>query len=177
MSYHKRGRDMISEWYEQYGESIMKFIYMMVRDYSQAEDLTHETFLKAYEHYDAYEGKASAKTWLFRIAHNVTIDYLRKKKPLRLIEEFLQTKRDPHPLPEDILYMKENKKELYQALGNLRTSYKTIIILRYIKGFSVQETCDILNWSESKVKTTLHRAMSRLEKELRKEGIFSERTT
>lgn len=73
-------------------------------------------------------------------------------------------KRDPGLLPEEVLFLKENKRELHEALEKLRTSYKEVIILRYIKGFSVQETCEILNWSESKVKTTLHREMFALEK-------------
>jgi len=88
----------------------------MTGDYQQAEDLTHETFIRAFNSYESFERKSEAKTWLFRIAHNVTVDYLRKNKPLRIIESFLLNKKDTNPLPEDILDMKENIREVYKAM-------------------------------------------------------------
>ncbi|MDG5786401.1 RNA polymerase sigma factor [Evansella sp. AB-P1] len=166
----KDTKTIIDEAYEQYSDAIFKYICMMVRDYQQGQDLTHETFIKAYENYESFEGKAELKTWLFRIAHNVTIDYVRKKKPLRLIESFLNNKKDPSPLPEENLKIQEDVKVLYKGISNLKPAYKEVIILRKIKGFSINETSEILHWSENKVKVTLHRAMPLLKKELEKEG-------
>ncbi|WP_261178593.1 RNA polymerase sigma factor [Anaerobacillus sp. CMMVII] len=140
----------IEGWYHLYSAAIFKYICMMTRDYQQAEDLTHETFLRAYNNYDSFERKSETKTWLFRIAHNVTIDFLRRRKPLRIFESFLHNKRDLSPLPEDILDMKEEVRELYKALGSLKPAYREVIILRKIKGFSIKETSDILNWPENK---------------------------
>jgi RNA polymerase sigma-70 factor, ECF subfamily len=169
-------KNKIEEWYQLYSAAIFKYICMMTRDYQQAEDLTHETFLRAYNNYDSFERKAETKTWLFRIAHNVTIDFLRRRKPLRIIESFLHNKKDQSPLPEDILDMKEETKELYKALGDLKQAYREVIILRKIKGFSIKETAEILNWSENKVKVTLHRAIPLLIEKLVKEGYLYEKT-
>lgn len=147
---------------------------MMVQDAHQAEDLTQDTFLKAYQSLAHFQYNSSPKTWLYRIAHNTTIDFLRKQKPIRLIKEMLKYKKAEQPEPDEVLQMKESTQELYRALGELKESYREVIILRKIKGFSIAETASILNWSESKVKSTLHRALSVLKKELMKEADIHE---
>ncbi|WP_407271287.1 RNA polymerase sigma factor [Radiobacillus sp. PE A8.2] len=164
----------LSTWYEEHSASIFKYICMMTHDYQLAEDLTHDTFIKAYKYFDSFEGKASPKTWLFRIAHNVTIDYIRKQKPLNFLKEIIFSKGDAGPSAEEMVEIKENSKELYEALSKLNQSYREVIILRKIKGFSIQETKEILNWSESKVKTTLYRALPALEEQLVKGGFLDE---
>lgn len=166
----------ITDWYQLYSDSIFKYILMMINDYQQAEDLTQDTFIKAYKKHHSYQRKASPKTWLFSIAHHVTIDYMRKQKPLRIFQEFFQTVKDTAPLPEDMVEIRESSIELYQALGRLKPSYREVIILRKIKEFSIRETSEILNWTEGKVKTTLYRAIPALEKELVKEGFLDEKS-
>ncbi|UJF26685.1 RNA polymerase sigma factor [Planococcus sp. 107-1] len=165
----------ITEWYQQHGDSVFRYILLMVRDHQQAEDLTQETFIKAFRSYDGFERKANPKTWLFRIAHNVTIDFIRKQKPLELLKELVLLGKSANAAPEGIVEIKENSTELYDALGQLKAPYREVIVLRKIREFSIQETGEILNWSESKVKNTLSRALSALEKQLNKEGIIHEK--
>ncbi len=167
----------LEDWYNLYSDALFKYICVMTRDYQQAEDLTHETFIKAYNNYETFQRHSETKTWLFRIAHNVTIDFLRKRKPLRIIESFLQNKKDSNPLPEDMLQLKEEARELYKALGQLNPSNREVIVLRKIKGFTIKETSEILGWSENKVKVTLHRAIPILKNQLAKEGYLYEETT
>lgn len=145
----------------------------MVRDYQQAEDLTHETFLKAYEKQASFKGASSEKTWLFRIAHNVTIDYIRKRKPIILFKEILLHLKEVKEIPEEYVLIKESSYELYQAISSLKTDYRVVIILRKLKEFSIQETAAILGWTESKVKSTLFRALAALEKQLKKEVLLN----
>jgi RNA polymerase sigma-70 factor, ECF subfamily len=164
----------ILTWYEEYNEPIFKFIFMMIQDYQHAEDLRHETFLKAYEHYDSYKGSAKPKTWLYSIAHNVTIDFIKKRKPILLFKEAFSLKKDENPLPDEMVEIKERSIELYKALGAIKDSYREVIILRKIKEFTIEETAEILGWSESKVKSTLFRAIQVLEKKLLKEGYMHE---
>ncbi|ADU30629.1 RNA polymerase sigma factor [Evansella cellulosilytica] len=166
----------LERWYEQYSDSVFKYICMMTRDYEQAEDLMHETFIKAFKSIDTFEGRSKVRTYLFRIAHNVTIDYLRKSKPLRIIESVLLNKKDTSPLPEEVINMKESVREIYRALGKLKAPYREVIILRKIKGFSVKEASEVLRWSENKVKVTLHRAMPLLQHELGKGELCYEET-
>ena len=109
------------------------------------------------------------------IAHNNTVDYIRKQKPVKIFQEIFQTMKDSEPLPEDTLEIRESSIELYKALSRLKSSYREVIILRKIKDFSIRETSEILNWSEGKVKTTLYRAITALENELLKEGFLNEK--
>ncbi len=165
----------ITEWYTDYSDTIFRYIVMMTHDYQQAEDLTHDTFVKAYRSYDSFERNSSPKTWLYRIAHNLTIDAMRKRKPLFFFKNVFPT-TDPAPLPEEVVQIKESSRELYQALGQLKVTYREVIILRKIKALSIQETAEILQWSESKVKMTLKRGLEALEEQLIKEGIGHEKT-
>lgn len=164
----------ISDWYDQHSKSVLSFILLMIKDYQQAEDLTHDTFVKAYLYYDSFKHYSSEKTWLFSIAHNITVDFLRKRKPAMLFKEIFLIQKDHVPLPEEICQLKEESSELYKAIGELKDTYRKVIILRKIKGFSIEDTAKILSWSESKVKSTLFRAIPALKKQLLKEGYSSE---
>ena len=167
-------KDEITRLYDEHSRSIIHFIILMVKDYSSAEDLTHDTFVKAYTKWDSFNHQASERTWLFSIAHNVTMDYIRKRKPALFMKEFFQRQHDSAPLPDEFVITEETSSELHLAIGSLKDSYRKVIILRKIKQFSIEETSEILGWSESKVKSTLHRAMPALRKQIEKEGYWDE---
>jgi RNA polymerase sigma-70 factor, ECF subfamily len=168
-------KDEIADWYEQHSKSVLSFIILMVKDYQLAEDLTHDTFIKAYLYYDSFKHHSSEKTWLFSIAHNLTVDYLRKRKPVMVLKDMFLLKKDDKPSPEEVFQIKEESYELYKALEKLKDTYRKVIVLRKIKGFSIEDTAVILGWSESKVKSTLFRAIPALKKQLKKEGYIDEK--
>lgn len=167
-------QEELTQWFNEYGESVLSYILLMVRDYQQAEDLTQETFIKAYRHQRKFEQKSSVKTWLFSIAHNVTKDYFRKKHPLQHYLGLTMEEKDYEPIPEQIIAMNFQTEQLYKAIQQLKPSYRHVIILRKLKEFSTAETALVLNWSESKVKMTLKRALVELENELIKGGVTNE---
>jgi len=169
-------KEDIECWYDNHSDAILKFILMLVKDYQQAEDLTHETFVKAYLHYDSFHQQSSEKTWLFRIAHNLTIDYFRRHRSIKLLRDFLSSKRDEGRLPQEMIELKETSAELYHSLEKLKEAYRKVILLRKIQGFSVTDTANILDWSESKVKSTQFRAIPALKKQLVKDGYVYEKT-
>lgn len=174
----KGGRDLeqeeLTEWFDKYGQAILTFILLMVRDYQQAEDLTQETFIKAFRNQHQFERKSSVKTWLYSIAHNVTKDYFRKKHPLRHYLGLTMREADDKPIPEQIVTMNVQNEQLYKSIQQLKPSYRQVIILRKLKEFSTTETALILNWSESKVKMTLKRALVELKNQLIKGGVTNE---
>ncbi|MED1469248.1 RNA polymerase sigma factor [Bacillus salipaludis] len=167
-------KEQITDWYDQHSKSVLSFILIMVKDYQQAEDLTHDTFVKAYLYYESFKHHSSEKTWLFSIAHNLTVDFLRKRKPAMVLKEMFHLQKDNPQLPEEIVRIKEEAYELYQALGELKDTYRKVIVLRKVKGFSIEDTSRILGWSESKVKSTLFRAIPAFRKQLLKEGYIHE---
>jgi len=167
-------QEELTEWFDQYGESVLTYILLMVRDYQQAEDLTQETFIKAYRHQQQFEHKSSVKTWLFSIAHNTTVDYFRKKHPIQHFLGLTIEEKDYKPLPEQIVAMNDQTEQLYRAIQQLKPSHRQVIILRKLKEFSTAETAYVLNWSESKVKMTLKRALEELKRKLIQGGITDE---
>lgn len=167
-------QEELTEWFDHYGESVLTYILLMVRDYQQAEDLTQETFIKAYRHQQQFEHKSSVKTWLFSIAHNVTLDYFRKKHPLQHFLGLTIEEKDYKPLPEQIVAMNDQTEQLYRAIQHLKPSHRQVIILRKLKEFSTAETAYVLKWSESKVKMTLKRALEELKRKLIQGGIADE---
>ena len=154
--------ECVEHWYDDYGEAVFTYILMMVKDYQQAEDLTQETFVKAYQKEGTFLQQSSRKTWLFSIAHNTTIDYLRKKNPLRHYFNLSLNERDSNPLPYQLMVLNEQEIALYQALQNLKPNHRQVIILRKLKEFSTHETAAVLGWSDSKVKSSLQRGLKEL---------------
>lgn len=152
----------------------------MVKNREQAEDLVQEVYIRVLKSYHRFEGRSSEKTWLFSIARNVAIDHFRKQKgwKLRLLESFDWTKsqvRDDLPLPEEITVQREELQLMYRGLEHCTVDQRMVLILRYLQDLSIAETALILQWTESKVKTTQHRALKALKKHMeemvKKEGV------
>jgi RNA polymerase sigma-70 factor, ECF subfamily len=87
MRYLPDTKEEITNWYHLYSDSIFKYILMMINDYQQAEDLTHDTFIKAYKNRHIFQKKSKPRTWLFSIAHNNAINHIRKQKPINDFKE------------------------------------------------------------------------------------------
>jgi RNA polymerase sigma-70 factor, ECF subfamily len=170
---------VFDELYSNYHQDVFNFLIYMVHNRQLAEDLVQEVYIRVLKSYQNFEGKSSEKTWLFSIAKNVAIDHFRKQKNWknRFLEKFDWNRNeltsDDAPL-EEIVVANEEIRELYECLKHCSTDYRMVIIMRYLQELSIKETAEILDWSESKVKTTQHRALKWLKIEmnhlLRKEG-------
>ncbi|WP_047983068.1 RNA polymerase sigma factor [Ornithinibacillus californiensis] len=162
--------EIISDWFERYGNDIYHFLIYRIGP-SDAEDLLQEVFIKALKGFNGFKETSTPKTWLFSIARNLAIDESRKKKSKKYADTVpLDPANEPKTdtSPETILDLNENTKAIYECIQQLKPNYQDVIILRGIKELSVQETANILKWSESKVKSTHHRAKTALQEELRR---------
>lgn len=162
---------VFDELYSKYHHDVFQFIFYMVKNREQAEDLVQEVYIRVLKSYERFEGKSSEKTWLFSIARNVTIDHFRKSKGWkeRLAEKFDWTTgvvKDDNPIPEEIALQKEEVAMIYKCLDKCTVDQRMVIIMRYIQELSIIETAEALGWTESKVKTTQHRALKVLKKEM-----------
>ncbi|MFA9559888.1 RNA polymerase sigma factor [Evansella sp. AB-rgal1] len=157
------------ELYFTYSDRIYSYILLMIGDREIAEDLTQETFVKVYRSRDQFDGKSQFSTWLISVARNCTIDYLRKQRPVYLwpFEKLLKVSA-PFSV-ETKVTQNESVQELYKQIGNLKQSYKEVIILRKIQELSIKETSEVLGWSEGKVKMMTLRAMEKLRVEMKGE--------
>ncbi|WP_156289518.1 RNA polymerase sigma factor [Oceanobacillus salinisoli] len=164
----------IKEWYQQYSNHIFRYILVIVGEREQARDLMQETYVKAFKNYQTFKGDSNPKTWLFRIARNVTIDYQRKKKPIFYFLDSFAPIKSNESSPQEVVELGEDIEYLYNVLSQLKKNYREVIVLRKIKEFSIKETAFILGWKESRVKTTLHRGLELLRQEMVKEGYTNE---
>ncbi|MPQ24845.1 RNA polymerase sigma factor SigX [Bacillus paralicheniformis] len=157
--------------YDQYHQDLFQFLFYMVKDKNQAEDLVQEVYIRVLHSYETFEGRSSEKTWLLSIARHVAIDWFRKQQTIRqrILGTFdweKQDVKDRKPLPEDVVMQNENLKEIFEALDKCTLDQRSVIVLRFIQGYSISETAKALNFSESKVKTTQHRGLKVLRKQM-----------
>lgn len=170
---------MVDEYYG----IIYRLGLRMLNNPQDAEDILQETFLKAFRHLNSFDGRSKLSTWLYRIATNEALMFLRRKQPhLVSIEEPSGTEaEESEPLqivdwcciPEDELLSAEARLHLDDAVSQLPHSLKVVFILREIEGLSTRETADILELSETAVKTRLSRARLHLREDLT--GYYAER--
>jgi RNA polymerase sigma-70 factor (ECF subfamily) len=156
-----------------YKGRIFSYVFRTIRDYHDAEDITLDTFVKCFKSLKSFDLKRPFATWLYTIAHNLTIDFLRKNKKHyeqldeRPIEELeIADEKSSRPALDYDIQQKLNKVE--QALAQLPPIDREIIILFHREEKSYQEISSILNLPETTIKTRLHRARLRL-RELAKE--------
>lgn len=154
---------------KKYREELIFFIQRYVRDKDVAEDLSQDAFVYVLVNRTEYDFKYSLRTYLYTIARCRAINYLNKiKREVMLEESEMEEIKDDFEI-EDNIIKEENKKEIMEAIYNLKEEYKTIIILKDFENFSYKEICKILDKSMPQVKVLLHRARKSLEKNIKKE--------
>ncbi len=156
--------------------SIYRLALRMLSDEQDAEDVLQTTYLKAYQHFNEFEGRSSLSTWLYRIAANEALMLIRKRRPETVIADEQAEDDDPdYPsiqladwssLPEEELLSGEARVRLDQAIQKLPEAMRIVFLLRDIEGLSIDETAAALGLSQSAVKTRLLRARLRLRDDL-----------
>ena len=159
---------------ERYIRPIYNFVYHLSRNVNDAEDITQETFVKVWKNLKKYNPKQSFKTWIFSIAKNTSIDWLRKKRNLVFSDfdtedgnNYIEnTTRDENALQDELAIIAEDKKFLSEALKKLSLIYQSILVLRYSEELTFKEIGDILGKSLDTVKSQHRRALIQLKKTL-----------
>lgn len=151
-----------------YSAPIYRLGLKMLGNSQDAEDVLQNTFLNALTHFKDFEGRSSVSTWLYRIASNEALMLIRRKKNTVNLDDFHPEDAEETPLPEifvdwsalpeDELLAGESKKTLDAAVRQLPESLRMVFFLRDIEGISIKETAEILDLTETNVKTRLLRA-------------------
>ncbi|WP_440998823.1 RNA polymerase sigma factor [Fodinibius sp. SL11] len=161
---------------DKYERALYFHILKMVKDREQVEDLVQEAFVKAFDNLNTYSTNYAFSTWLYRIATNNTIDYLRKKKLKTLsIDKPMKTKDGEMEmqLPDESastdrdIIKKQRKKIVQNAIADLPDKYRKVIELRHMEEKSYKEISDILDKPLGTVKAHIFRARELLYKELK----------
>ncbi|UQZ48260.1 RNA polymerase sigma factor SigW [Bacillus sp. PK3-037] len=159
-----------------YKDKIYQLCYRMLGNVHEAEDIAQEAFIRAYVNIDSFDINRKFSTWLYRIATNLTIDRIRKKKPDYYLDAevagtegltmYSQIAADG-VLPEDAVVSLELSHTIQRKILKLPDKYRTVIVLKYIDELSLIEIGEILNIPVGTVKTRIHRGREALRKQLR----------
>lgn len=147
-----------------YGQQVFTLIARMVGSEEDAQELTQDTFLKAYQHLDSFNGGSSFSTWIYRIAYNTALSALRKKpsEVLAFDDKMWASLSDTEI--DDSLDSEEEAtiERLHHAIGQLSPEEQAIITLFYEEDKPISELAVILKQSENNIKVKLHRLRKKL---------------
>jgi RNA polymerase sigma-70 factor (ECF subfamily) len=145
---------------------VYDLVFRLVRDSALAEDITQESFVKMWKHLDSYDTNRNFKTWIFRIAHNTTIDWLRKRKHKVFSDfnteegdDFETTLVDDTPLPDELFEKKELAHTLEKALAKMSTSSRELLLLRLRENLTFEEVAEALDRPLNTIKSQYRRAL------------------
>lgn len=168
--YLKGNESSFANLVRKYLRPVYNFVYRYVGNAQEAEDVVQVTFVKVWKNIKKFDRKRSFKTWVFNIAKNTAIDFLRKKKTIpfsdfedasgqNILEDTLS---DPAPLPSDLFAQKDLSQRLTVAMEKLSPKYRVILSLHYIDQLTFQEISETLDEPMNTVKSRYRRAAEML---------------
>lgn len=162
--------DLFATLVERYKDAVQNLAYRMLGNVTEAEDVTQETFVRAYTQLATYKSAHKFSTWLLSIASHLAIDQLRRRRFLALPLEdvpFLEWIVDVGVSPEQSALQGEQQDEIQTYLQRLPSKYRAVIVLRYWYDFSYEEIAAMLKLTPALVKARLHRARELLARYMR----------
>ncbi len=156
---------------KEYKDGLILYINGYVRNIFIAEELTEETFFKLASKRPRFAGKSSFKTWLYAIARNVTLDYLRHNSKFvsESVDEYGILSAEEMNVEKEYL-IKEQKIMLHRTMSRLKSEYFQILYLIYFENFSNTEAAALMKKNKRQIENLIYRAKNTLKAELEKEG-------
>lgn len=155
-----------SELYNRYIKLLFGYLYNRLGATQDVEDICQETFLRAFKGLNKFAGRASFKNWIFQIAKNIVADHWKKHyaQPTVLVDDFYGFGESPtSEIDEEFLEQEQRKSEktLRSVLDQLSDDYRTILELRFLKGYTIKESAEELSISISNAKIRQFRAIKK----------------
>lgn len=162
----QRDADAFGQLYESCLDRIYRYVYYRVNSTSEAEDLTEQVFLKAWEAIDRYEQRGVPfLAWLYRLAHNLVVDHYRGQRQTVPLDDLRETEE----LSEDVeasIHAQLDAEEVRQALQRLSPEHQQLITLRFVEGMSHAEVAQIVGKTEGATRVVQYRALQALARAL-----------
>jgi RNA polymerase sigma-70 factor, ECF subfamily len=148
--------------YDEYYDKVAKYVYVRIGDRSEAEDIASEVFLKALKSLNAYQERGlPMQAWLFKIAHNLVVDHLRKTTKHQMVQiETIDIKDENDPIKTAEINIEMGR--VTQAMGDLTEEQREVLRLRFFGGLTSRETADYLNKSDGAVREMQRAALEKL---------------
>lgn len=153
-----------------YGDSLLRLCTLYLRDPYLAEDAVQDTYLKVWRHYQGFEGRASEKTWITRIAINTCKSYLasawRQRVEMTEVTQVLEEGLQGSSGNRDTYEKLNNTMDLMKEIMELKDKYRLAILLYYYQELTIPEIAKIMGRQESTIFTLLKRGREQLRKKL-----------
>ena len=173
----KRGdREAFNALVQRYRKSLINFIFRFTCNEASSEDLAHEVFLKVFQSAARYEPKAQFSTWLYRIASNAALNFIRDQRNRASVSIDADSEKeaelpridlaDQRLLVEEELIVQERVRMIRKAVAGLPDQQRLALVLTKYQGFSLKEAASVLKCSEPAVKSLLFRAYTTLRERL-----------
>jgi RNA polymerase sigma-70 factor (ECF subfamily) len=158
-----------TELYRTHLRDVYSYSYYRVGNHHDAEDLTEQTFLQAYRHFERAQRESDGRPlrpWLIRIAHNLAANFYRdrSRRPLTQLED-ASVLEEPHGT-EELVEEREELKEVLEGVSKLPDDRREALIMRFALGMDNREIARTLGRSEGATKVLIHRAIKQLEESL-----------
>ena len=173
MVHVKRARaednDAFNNLVDEHREAVFRLAYLMLRNAEDAEDITQETFLRAYRHLEKFDNEREFRPWILSIAANLCRNQKRGLgRYWNAIWRFAGEQIGEHPSVEGDVIQQHDVQRLLDAVRELRHNEQEIIYLRYFLNLDVKSAAEMLNVQPGTVKSRLHRALKQLELEMKR---------
>jgi RNA polymerase sigma-70 factor (ECF subfamily) len=161
--------DTFGELVTRYQQSVFNVCYRLLGNYRDAEDMTQNTFIRAYQRLHTFDNQRPFGPWIRKIATNLCMNLFKKhhSDTVPYEECYYPTPSKKSPTPEEIFYQTEKAETIQQAIINLPPKYRVMIELRHYQEFSYQEIAETLNIPLSDVKSYLFRGRKLLAERLK----------
>jgi RNA polymerase sigma-70 factor, ECF subfamily len=162
----RRDPDLLDRLIEQYQHRLLRYLVYLSGNRELAEDLFQETWVRVLERGYQYDGKHEFSTWLYTVARNLTIDYLRKKSPMsldRLMDEDENVPFEPAdtaPLAWEVVQAHEDAERVSAALVSIPAEYREAVVLRFQEGLALEEIATVTRAPLGTVKSRLYRGLN-----------------
>lgn len=155
-------RDLVKK----YQGPVFNVLLRMLHNRDEAEELTQDVFVRAYEYLPRFRFEYRFFSWIYRIAINRALGHLKKKRPTAGLDEIKHLRTEAHDRQND------EREHLDMAINKLKTHYKTVIVLKYFEDLSYKEMAVVLDIPEKTVRSRLYEARIRLKAILETTGYF-----
>ena len=160
----KTQRTAFSVLVRKYSELLYWKIRYIVLDHEDANDILQNTFIKAWNNIEDFQNKSKVSTWLYRIAINEALDFLRKQKNISLVCANEDSSVANRLIADDYFDGEETQAQLQQAIARLPEVQRTVFNLRYFDEMKYSEMSELLNTSEGALKASYHLAVKKVTK-------------
>ena len=160
-------RDALEELYLVHFDRIYSYLHMSVGNRHDAEDLTTQTFLKMLESIGRFRWQSAPfSAWLFRIAHNLSMDHFRARRRWQPEEEVPEPRGSEVPSAETLAMRTIGRESMLTMIEGLSPEQQQVLTLKFVFNFSNGEVAGILGKTEGAIKSLQHRALVSLQKQL-----------